>query len=665
MITGRGMTLSDVIRTTRRSVFVGRVAEQEWVSEWLKQSVKDTAIVGISGEPGAGKSSLAEMIMDLASQWSSNRLWLDGRVCPVHPAGLWEHIMTMLEVTWGHTNIGEVARDKPCVVALDNYEHLLPVDEWFRHRLLDWLPSENVMWILVQRGRDGFGEWRREWRLHGRFQWFNLGPLSLDESRQLIQNRHGILLPNVIAASGGWPLALTVFVDRTLKQHPVGDVPLEFHAKVIAERFWQEIHDDTLRRTILLLSMLPYATEDQIREVLGDNFTGETSMLLSRVSFLGDTPNGLSIHEMLRPWIRRDGKRRWKEDYGDMQRAILRMLDRRWQTANSAEKLAFGRQMLSVLQEMLPANDTYADLGGMVLNVSEFRSEDTAHLHQFLEQWGKQPLPLENLAMGHQLLDDVLMEVPHLVRVFRDSEDHPRAFFIPFLLHDRLTRIVERYVGSIDDSFDEEIHAYGPIEQADTYFGGLLGVDHAEPLLPNSLLVGTVICEGLSLMAQGTQSYLFLKHPGIIAMVESLGFEPQGTRLPAHEVGHLYRLDLRYRSFAQWILKMANIDIDSPLTDGEMRDVLRALRYGDRQKLEQICQQIGWNPTRVRSRVTGLLESDISDPVLSTAQRELLRDVYLKPSGNIQHIIDAHHVSRATFYRLLRKAEQALLRALL
>lgn len=661
--------LREGIQSLQTPVFVGRTVEQGWITTWFEQSQRMTNIVGISGGPGVGKSALIELCMDLASQYSANKLWLDGRLCPKHPAGIWRHVLSVMNVTWGHSQIHRAAMHAPCLIALDNYESLLSVDEWLRHYLLDYLPAQNVLLIMAQRSHDGFREWKRDWGLQGRFHPFKLGSLSMNESQRLVQHRNRHAAPEVLTAAGGWPLALVVLTEdceRPREEDHGKSVAWQEHAKAMVDRFWQETREEIECRVVMLLSMVSHAEQRFIEEVLGVELPLAVVVRIVGLSFIAETPLGLSIHDVFWPWVRRDAQRRWGTEYRVMQQEAIRVLDRRWRTANQLDKLRLGRQMLSVIQDMLPVSESYADLRDSFLDISPYRTSDKERLHQLVDQWGwgRQLIPGLDGASPHPLLDDLLRTVPELFRVFRDGDGSPRAFFVPCLLHAPLTRILEHYTGPVSWWIGEDANAYGDVANADTYFGALLGIDNSDAVLPSYLSTGAILRESLSLFAQGTQLFMPLSNPLLIDMAKTVGFELLHSSGP-EGLQDIYRLDLRHRSFAEWIMAVAEFQVPSTEpSETDIRYLLRTMQQPNRRAFESRAQIVGWSPEVLRFRLLSLLDSANSTASLSGDHRKILTEVYLTPRASIQALADAYHVSRATCYRLIRRAEQSLLQAL-
>lgn len=649
----------EVLRSRRRQHFVGRTAELGAVEAWFEGPARPTRVVAVSGPPGVGKTEFLQAIQDLAERYRARRLWVDARLAPPSPAGLVEHLESLRRNVWRAETWAD-PDGRPSLVLIDNYENLLHMDDWLRRLLLDWLPADEVLWIMAARG-PALVSWTRDLAWGGRVSSVVLEPLSPAEVEEFLARRRARHLPaSLVRRAHGLPLALQVLSEHA--GEPEGMVS-DLVGRQVTNAVWNAVSDTDVRRTLILLSTIHRADEELVEAVVGRAPVHFVDAL-TRVALVRIDPRGLSIHDAYRGWMRSDAKNRWPDEFARIQATAAQVLADRLHRRRDADSQFLAGSLMTLLREMLPQDPRYADLA------AEFDAppeppepEDRPYLHAFVDQWGPQPLPLRDLDRLHRLLDDWLDKFPKLVRVYRQTDRRPVAFFAPFLVSDATVDLIERHVGPLGDWLGEPADSLvRPFDRADTYFAGLVGIA-ARTDLPPTELVGLVMRDGLSLLAAGMRSLLMVGNPYLVQMLVGLGYRPRPPARPTPDDWQFYELDLRQRDFAAWLLEVTGGLLATQDHAFDIRDLRAALDHiQDIEALDRsnVGRAKGWDGRHLQEQLLRLLHHPSPPFPLIPEDQDLLARIYLPPTMPPERAAALYHVSRATLYRRLNRALAAL-----
>ncbi len=177
-------SLAHALVEAEAELFVGRAEEQRCFQEIITGVAARPGCVWVSGPAGIGKSALVRTFTRLAQQRQFSVLRLDGVGVPAMAGEVLQHLASQLGMEASPpltpervtAALNAEAASAPVLLAIDAYEHLEPLDEWFRTEVLRRLHPGTV---TVFSGRHSMNEvWALEpaWRMVGRE--IAVGPLA-------------------------------------------------------------------------------------------------------------------------------------------------------------------------------------------------------------------------------------------------------------------------------------------------------------------------------------------------------------------------------------------------------------------------------------------------------------------------------------------------------
>lgn len=245
--------LATVIDAARQRAFVGRAAELASFDGALG-GYAPHRVLFVHGPGGIGKTTLLDQFRLRVRAAGRHSIVIDGRDVDRSPEGF----LTALDraaATCEAASAGSGrSGDGPAwaVLLLDGYEHLGPIDVWFRNELL---PSLHAGTVVVLAGRNPpSASWRTDPGLRALVACHGLKALTRAESAELLE-RAGVadsLTSHLTALGRGHPLTLALLADAAasgavpddladapdlvaaLVAQVVGDVPSDAHATGLA-----------------------------------------------------------------------------------------------------------------------------------------------------------------------------------------------------------------------------------------------------------------------------------------------------------------------------------------------------------------------------------------------------------------------------------------------
>jgi hypothetical protein len=308
---GSVRTLGDVVASRRRERFVGRAAEVELFRSALESAEPPFSVLFVHGPGGIGKTSLLDVLTDLAAEAGASVARLDGRDLTPTPQAVLDALRGVVDPT------GPASRSPGrLVLLLDTYERIAPLDDWVRSRLVPQLPA-TVLTVIAGRSPPSAG-WRADpaWRdLLRVVSLRNFGP---DESRRYL-DRCGVppdLHDHLLEASRGHPLGLSLLADivvrggRAVLDENARALPPDLVGTLVGQ-FVDGVPSTAQRRALEACALARVTTEALIRDVLGPDDAHGLFGWLRDLSFIESGAEGVYPHELARDVL--DVDLRWRD----------------------------------------------------------------------------------------------------------------------------------------------------------------------------------------------------------------------------------------------------------------------------------------------------------------------------------------------------------------
>jgi hypothetical protein len=317
-------TLGEVLASRRRRRFVGRIAELELVQAALDATEPPFSVLWLNGPGGIGKTSLLDVIAELARQAAgSNVVRIDGRdVPPSAPA-----VMDALCGALGAPKDGEaiVVPQGRLVLLVDAYERLGGVDDWVRTWLLPRLPATA---LTVVAGREPPGPaWRADPAWRELLRVVALRNLDPEESRSYLR-ACGVDEPvhdRLVEVTHGHPLGLSLLADVAVRGGDVVLSPLTPDlVGTLVRRFVDVVPVGPQRRALEVSALARVTTEPLLRDTLGLDDANDVFAWLRDLSFVESGPDGVFAHDLARDVLDADLRWRDPEGYKDVFRRVRR-----------------------------------------------------------------------------------------------------------------------------------------------------------------------------------------------------------------------------------------------------------------------------------------------------------------------------------------------------
>jgi hypothetical protein len=351
---GRAPGLGDLLRSRRLECFVGRAAEIEVFQTALDTVDVPFSVLYMHGPGGIGKSSLIDVLAARAAQTRAYVVRLEGRDLPLSAEAILDVLGESLDVPEGEGPISSTAGR--IVLLIDSYEHLAPLDDWLRTRLLPRLP-QTALTVIAGRAAPG-AAWRADPAWRDLLRVVSLRNLSSEESREYLR-RCGIATAShdrLIEVAHGHPLGLSLLVDVAAGGGVAFDPTPPDLVGALLRRFLDVVPDQQQRRALEVCALARVTTETLLRDALELDDAHHLFRWLRSLSFVEAGADGLFPHELARDVLDIDLRWRdpdaYKRTFGRVRAHIHRNLEtahgRAQQRAIYDEKFVF-RNLPSVL----------------------------------------------------------------------------------------------------------------------------------------------------------------------------------------------------------------------------------------------------------------------------------------------------------------------------
>ncbi len=276
--------------------FVGREAAVELFRQALEAEEPPFAAYFVHGPGGVGKTTLTRRLLREARAAGAVTRVIDGHAIRASAGSVLQGLgVDSLDAL--PAALGDGAR---AVVAIDTYELLAPLDAWVREELAPALPEHAV---LLLAGRDPpSAAWRADPGWASLLVTVALDNLSRAESARLLAGR-GVPAAAHAAiheATYGHPLALALVAD--LFREGDATVPA-LQADVVGallEALLRAVPSARHREALEVAALARTVDQATLRELADDDAEGALHAWLRSLSFVEVTPDGLSMHDIVR-----------------------------------------------------------------------------------------------------------------------------------------------------------------------------------------------------------------------------------------------------------------------------------------------------------------------------------------------------------------------------
>ena len=397
-VPGAGM-LGEWVRELRHRAFVGRDREVQL----FRAALAGPGVIFVHGPGGVGKSSLLELLAEVAAREGRDAVRVDCRHLPPLPGAL-----------------PTPAGDERLVLLIDTYELFEQIDDWVRDEYLPSLPA-GVLVVVAGRRPPG-PRWRADPAWRELVQVIALPNLTHGDGLAYLaaQGTPAELHDRLLAISHGHPLTLSMLVDavrRGAEPHALDDLP-DVVGALLAHTL-DEAPGPRHRTALEVCAHAHDTTEDLLRWVLGDD-VGKLFSWLRTLPFIDDGPLGLYPHDLARDALLADLRWRDRDRYADLRRRVrAQLLVRFHAAADQRERIQMLADTIVVLPRSwltkhvppLPVTEEYVD---------ELRTGDRAEIFAMTEVWQGQ----EQAALAAYWME----RRPDAFRVFRADSGETRGY---------------------------------------------------------------------------------------------------------------------------------------------------------------------------------------------------------------------------------------------
>lgn len=316
--------------------FVGRSVQSDAFREALAASTLPFALMYIHGPGGVGKTWLLKHFAAVAEQHQARVVALDSRNIDPSSGGF----LTALRGAAGATAADEAGsrpagRDdsaaaiwralaphtQRCVILIDTYELLAPLDGWLRESFLPELP-QNVLVVLAGRQAPN-AAWRADAVWNALMRVEALRNLNPDESLDYLRRR---AIPEehqraALSFTHGHPLALSLVADTYAQRGSLGGFTVDDApdiVKALLDTFVQKVPGPAHRAALEACALVRVLTEGLLSRMLNVPDAHELFDWLRGLSFVDSMRTGLYPHDLARAAITADVRWRNPDWYAEL-----------------------------------------------------------------------------------------------------------------------------------------------------------------------------------------------------------------------------------------------------------------------------------------------------------------------------------------------------------
>jgi hypothetical protein len=655
-------TIGQAVAALEERLFVGREHELAQFQEWLCQDAAAAEILGVSGPGGIGKTALLAAFRRQALSEHRQIIEIDGQHLRSTAGDLLAALGGGSVDTVVH-RLGQVQ----AVVLLDSFERVARLGAFLRDRV--FLRMDARVRVVIASRQPLTSLWQRDDLWHKLVRALPLEGLSRSESHLYLERRgladRPALLEQILRATRGHPLAMSLAADLASRLQ-VGSLEAapEWHLVVrgLVERL-RETENSSVRELLECASIVHDFDEATLLAIAGRIIDPEAFARLCALSVVRPTPNGLTLHEEIRHLLAED--LRWRNaprfnELRDRASSYCRVQGRSSGPVERARALT-NRLYLSehdALRTALFSDGSCADI-----TVHAVRHWQHSEIRQ---------------AWNDDFISGLLSYPRTRLRVARDKRQqiHGIAAVLPLsgnmnslsACDPSIEGVVATYLAHTNETTTD-----GP--ETTQLFWHILQVRPDRGVATVSTLAA-LLRESVEVFAQGGVHLTYASTPDHQAALEALGFESltfEVHALAASENSTAgYVLDLRRSGLDLWMDAVTSGRLPKSPAAHEVRDALHGILvhwHDDAWLSRSAVWALGaevpdherLDPSRIREQIRAALSRFIEDgDVDGRLAGRAVELAYLTP--RVSHIaaMERLAVSRATFYRLLKRGVQAL-----
>lgn len=617
--------------------FVGRDRELE-LFDRLFVDDPPANVVLVHGPAGIGKSTLLREVVRRGKRCGWRPHWIEGRDLPPLPDALEDALA------------GARQEERPLIV-LDSYERMTALGGYLRRSVLPSLPGRAIV-VVARRGLPEASWSAGGWETVVRE--VEVGGLSPEESTELLQlagvEDQGVVREAVLW-SGGSPLALALTAEPGARWRPASEGGGPADPRVVRALVRRLAGSELAGAQFAVLSVAAIArltTVDLLRHVLPETNAERAYQWLASRTFTEPLGDGVTLHDLVGKALRTDLRRRDPSRQQELRRRIADYLHAR---------AVAGNFLLSIDLAHLIENPAirwgYSWEGSVRYRIDSVRPGDAEAVRAVLAERGH--------GGWWPLLERFFDEAPARIGIARDQEDRLAGY---------LVSVTPRNAPSFAAD--------------DPLLGPWLAHAHSRSPSGNAVLWHDAV--DLAECGSGVQAML-----GVAGIMQSGLTNPRLAYLPIHprlpEALEFARV-LGARHVPELDLQLAGVQVECHLLDygpggllGAQRDVIYAevgLRPPHTPPIElevvrQALRDLGV-PSRlaanelaigdgceeraesVRALLTDAAEHAFGETVDELLLRHVLTRGYLDPAPSHELAAKELNLSRAAYFRRLKRA---------
>ncbi|RSM44925.1 ATP-binding protein [Amycolatopsis balhimycina DSM 5908] len=427
------------LRETRRRTFSGRAGEIELFRSAVLAPDGPASVLFLHGPGGVGKSSVLDVLTDVAAADGATPIRVDGRDVPPDSSALLGALAAVLSESSDDplASLADVSRP---VVLLDTYELLAPLDNWVREEFLPALPGDAV--VVIAGRQPPAPSWLADPAWRELLRVVSLRNLPPQDGRAYLaaQDIPEALHEQLLSISYGHPLTLSMLVDSARRRAAAGGDPATAVPRSLSDvpdlvrvLLTHAIEEAPGPRHRMALEVCAHAhiTEDLLRAVLGGSAAeaGELFAWLRTQSFVEEGPYGLFPHDLARDAL--DADLRWRDPdrYAELHHTVRAHVHTRIRSAgDEREKQRLMTDAIFLACPRIRLAVHVATARPVKEHIDQLRDGDRAAVIEMTAALqGREQAELVAYWMRRQ---------PSAFRVFRGARGEPQGYGACLELHD-------------------------------------------------------------------------------------------------------------------------------------------------------------------------------------------------------------------------------------